>query len=121
MWQVKLYYAKVCHEIRLGHLVSIWTPHTSQADTISLALQNASLATSIFPERDNACYFMIHTDSDDGTLCKKPQGYKCGGELSRLITLKSFICGGHEVADGRIMVCVKSIGGRRKSKSACIG
>lgn len=120
MGQVKLYYAKVNYEIRLGHLVSIWTSHTSHADTISLALQNASLATSIFPERDNACFFMIHTDSDAGTLCRKPQGYKCGRELSHLITLKSFIGGGHEVADGKILVCVKSIGGRKKSKSACI-
>lgn len=64
---------------------------------------------------------MIHTNNDDGMLCKKPQGYESGRELSRLITLKGFIGGGHEVADGKIIVCVKSIGGRRKSKSACLG
>ncbi len=117
MRQVKLFYARVNYQIHLGHLVSIWTPHTSHADTISLALQNACLATSIFPERDNSCYCMIQTNSDDGILCKKPRGYKPGKELSHLMTLKNFIGGGHEVADGKIMVCVKSIGGKRKGES----
>ena len=107
---------KVSYSIHLGHLVSIWTPHTSHADTISLTLQNARLATSIFPERDNTCYFMIQRNSDDGTLCKTPQGHKLGKELSHLISLKHFIGGGHEVANGKIMICVKSIGGKRKSK-----
>lgn len=112
---------KVCYEVRLGHLVSVWTPHTSQTDTFSPALPNASIAISIFPERDHASYFMIHTDSDDGTLCKKPQGYRPGRELPRLFTLKGFIQSGHEVADGKIIVCVKSIGGKRKRTCACLG
>jgi hypothetical protein len=116
IWQVKLYYAKVSYQIHLGHLVSIWTPHTSHADTISLTLQNAYLATSIFPERDNTCYFMSQKNSDGGTLCRKPQGYTPGKELSHLISLKNFIGGGHEVSNGKIMICVKSIGGKRKSK-----
>lgn len=59
---------------------------------------------------------MIHTDSDDGTLCKKPQGYRPGRELSHLLTLQGFIHSGHEIAGGKIMVCVKSIGGKRTSK-----
>ena len=115
---VKLYYKKVCYQIRLGCLVSIWTPHTSQTNTISLALPDASLAISIFPERDHASYFTIHTDSDDGTLCKKPQSYQPGRQLLHLFTLKNFIQGGHEVAGGKIMVCVKSIGGKRMRKCA---
>ena len=30
------------------------------------------------------------------------------------MTLKSFIEGGYDVPDGKILVCVKSIGGRKK-------
>ena len=64
---------------------------------------------------------MIHADNDDETLFKKPLGYQPMKELSHLFTLKGFIHGGHEVADGKIMVCVKSIGGKRKCKCAYSG
>lgn len=36
-----------------------------------------------------------------------------------LITLKSYVEGGHEVTEARILVCVKSIGGRKKCKLLC--
>ena len=70
--------------------------------------------TSVFPERDNSCYFLVQENSDDGTLCKTPLGYKEGKELKGLMTLKSFIEGGYDVSNGKILVCVKSIGGRKK-------
>ena len=79
-------------------------------------LQQASVVTSIFPERDNSCYFMIQETSDDGTLCKRPQGYRTGKPLVGLMTLKNFIGGGYEVAEGKILVCVKSIGGHKKCR-----
>lgn len=101
--------------------MSIWTPYTSDAETLSLWLQNASLATSIFPERDRACYIRIHSpsESEEESLCKRSHDRKHKKELSHLITLKNFISGGHEVAEGKIIVCVKSIGGERTSESAC--
>ncbi len=54
--------------------------------------------------------------SDEGILCKTPLGYKDGKQLDGLITLKNFMDGGHEVASGKVLVCVKSIGGRKKCK-----
>ena len=102
------------YNIRLGLLVSIWTPHVSNAESGSLTVQDASLVTSIFPERDNSCYFMVQERSDEGVMCKTPSGYREGKQLDGLMTLKNFIDGGHEVADGKILVCVKSIGGRKK-------
>ncbi|KAL2038130.1 hypothetical protein N7G274_009077 [Stereocaulon virgatum] len=111
---VKLWYAKVDYEIRLGHLVSIWTPHISNAESGSPTLQGAPLVTSIFPERDNSCYFLVQEESDEGVLCKTPLGYRDGKQLDGLMTLKSCINGGHEVSGVKVLVCVKSIGGRKK-------
>ncbi|OCK79378.1 hypothetical protein K432DRAFT_299970 [Lepidopterella palustris CBS 459.81] len=109
-----LWYANMEYKLRLGLLITVWTPHISHSDTGSLAPSSAPLFTSIFPERDRSCHFMIHENSDDGVLCKKPLGYKEGHPLPGLMTLKNFIDGGYDVVDARILVCVKSIGARKK-------
>ena len=114
---MKLWYAKVDYKLRLGHLVSIWAPHISNAESSSLILQDASLVTSIFPERDNSCYFMVQENSDEGVLCKTPLGYRDGKQLDGLITLKNYIDGGYEVPGAKVLVCVKSIGGGKKCES----
>ena len=82
-----------------------------------MTCQTSALMTSIFPEKDNSCYFLVQEKSDDGTLCKAPLGYKEGKQLPGLMTLKSFVEGGSEVVGARILVCVKSIGGRKTCKS----
>lgn len=69
--------------------------------------------TSIFPEKDNSCYFLVQEKSDDGTVCKMPMGYQEGNQLLGLMTLKSFIEGGSEIVDAKVLLCVKSIGGRK--------
>lgn len=104
------------YALLLGHLVSIWTPHVSEVkpDSSSLTPQASSLVTSIFPERDKSCYFMVQDSSDEGVLCKTPLGYEDNNQLAGLITLKNYINGGHEVHDAKILVCVKSIGGRKR-------
>lgn len=114
---VKLWYAKIDYKLRLGHLVSIWAPHISNAESSSIIMQDTSLVTSIFPERDNSCYFMVQENSDEGVLCKTPPGYRDGKQLDGLITLKNYIDGGHEVPGARVLVCVKSIGGGKKCES----
>jgi hypothetical protein len=48
-------------------------------------------------------------------LCKTPLGYREGQPLAGLMTLKNFVDGGYDVADGRLCVCVKSVGFRKKS------
>lgn len=83
-----------------------------------MTLQDATLVTSIFPERDNSCYFMVQEQSDEGVLCKTPLGYCDGKKLDGLITLKNYIDGGHEIAQAKVLVCVKSIGGRKKCEQS---
>lgn len=121
--QIRLWYAKVDYELRLGQLVALWTSHISPTEYArhgSSTHQTASYATSIFPERDNSCYFMVQADKDIGMLFKKPLGYTNGKQLTGLMNLRNFVDGGHEIANGRVLVCVKSIGGRKKSKGLAL-
>lgn len=64
---------------------------------------------------------MLHENSDEGVLCKTPLGYVGGQQLSGLMTLKNFLNGGYDVAGGRILVCVKSIGAKKKGSTAAYG
>ncbi|KAL9607731.1 MAG: hypothetical protein Q9167_007382 [Letrouitia subvulpina] len=113
---VKLWYANMQYHLRLGQLVSIWTPHLSSTESTVRTLQQVSLATSIFPERDPSCYFAIQECRDDGIAYKAPRKDSEEKQLAGLMTLKNFIMGGDEVADVKILVCVKSIGERKLCK-----
>ncbi|KAI9715372.1 MAG: hypothetical protein M1812_006017 [Candelaria pacifica] len=111
---IRLWYANVNYNLHLGQLVSIWTTHISAGEMSTFSTPTAPLVTSIFPERDNSCYFMIHDNSDDGVQCKTPLGYRDGQELPGLMTLRNFIDGGFDIIQGKILVCVKSIGAGKK-------
>lgn len=50
-------------------------------------------------------------------MLKKPLGYHEGRPLSGLMTLQNFGDGGYDVVDAKILVVVKSIGQRKKSKT----
>jgi hypothetical protein len=102
------------YQLRLGQLISIWTPHISNGEHGTLSSVQAPLFTSIFPERDRSCHLMIHENSDTGVKYKKPLGYRKHEALPGLMTLKNFIDGGYDVVEGRILVCVKSIGAKKK-------
>ena len=80
-------------------------------------MQEASLITSIFPERDNSCYFRVQEKSDEDVLYRTPLKYRGGKQLAGLITLKNYIEGGHEAKGAKVLVCVKSIGGRKRCTS----
>lgn len=107
---IRLWYAEVHYDLLLGQLVSLWTSHISP-----LTEHGASHITTIFPERDNSCNFMVLADKDRDMLFKKPLGYTTGKQLTGLTNLRALINGGHEIADCRVIVCVKSIGGRKKT------
>lgn len=64
---------------------------------------------------------MVHENSDQQTLCRTPLGYREGQQLGGLMTLKSFVEGGYDVSDGKILVVVKSIGAKKKGMYAMAG
>lgn len=112
---VRLWYAKAQHNIRLGQLVTVWTVHVSLgSEASSLAPSAAPLFTSIFPEGERNCHFMVHERSDCGSMFKRPFRGRDSEVLPGLMTLKNFTDGGFDVDDCKLLVCVKSIGARKK-------
>ncbi|TKA83352.1 hypothetical protein B0A55_01028 [Friedmanniomyces simplex] len=111
---VRLWYADHMPALRLGSLVSIWTNHISNGENGTLSSASAPLYASLFPERDRSCHLMLHENSDNGSMHKKPLGFRKGQPLARLMTLQSFIDGGCDVLDARILVVVKSIGPKKR-------
>ncbi|KAL8995962.1 MAG: hypothetical protein Q9169_004409 [Polycauliona sp. 2 TL-2023] len=117
MIKVKLWYLKVDYQLRLGQLVSIWSTLVSSAETsksVTVSIQNAACMIDLYPERDNSGCFMLHADNDDGTLSKTPLGCSGDKQIPGLMTLMAFIEGGHDLPMAKVLLCVKSIGGRKK-------
>lgn len=111
---VRLWYAKTEYKLRLGQLVTLWTVHVSHgSEHNSLAPSAAPLFTTIFPEGERNCYFMVHERSDDGTMFKKPFRCRDSQALPGLMTLRNFTDGGYDVDECKLLVCVKSIGPRK--------
>jgi hypothetical protein len=80
---------------------------------------SAPLFASLFPERDRSCHLMVHENSDDGTMFKRPLGHREGRQMSNLMTLQNFIEGGYDVVGAKILVVVKSLGQHKKSELVC--
>ncbi|KAJ4290447.1 hypothetical protein N0V90_010663 [Kalmusia sp. IMI 367209] len=95
---VRLWYAKTEYRLKLGQLITLWTVHVSSGDgQLGLAPSAAPLFTSVFPEGERHCHFMVHERSDDGTMFKRPFGAKDSQVLPGLMTLKNFGDGGFDV------------------------
>jgi hypothetical protein len=116
---VRLWYADATYPVRLGQLVSVWTVHVSHSsEHNSLAPSSAPLFTSVFPEGERHCHVMLHLVSDDGTRFRRPYGCRDASGLAGLMTLKTFAEGGWDVEEGKVLVCVRSIGARKRC--ACL-
>jgi len=113
--QVRLWFANAAYQLCLGQLCTVHAAYIANSDVTNPTPAVAPLMVSIFPERDSSCHFMIKHELDDtGVLCKTPLGHCEGQPLAGLMTLQNFIEGGYEVATSRILVCVKSIGARKR-------
>ncbi|KAI1176564.1 hypothetical protein F4777DRAFT_587821 [Nemania sp. FL0916] len=77
-----------------------------------------SIATTIHPGRNGATHIEFHVDepgSDDDKLLRCPLEVNTEeyDYLSGLMTLKSFLASGYDLGEGKILVCVRSVGPRR--------
>ncbi|KAJ4315758.1 hypothetical protein N0V94_005777 [Neodidymelliopsis sp. IMI 364377] len=112
---VRLWYANADYRLRLGQLITVWTVHVSNSSEHNvLAPNSAPLFTTIFPEGERHCHLMLHENSDDGTQFKRPFNCKDSKALPGLMTLKSFTDGGYDVDEPKLLVCVRSIGARKR-------
>jgi hypothetical protein len=69
----------------------------------------------MFPGRVTSDHIMIHTTSGGDGVCNTPLEYRKGQPLQGLMMLESYLNGGHDgVTGAKILVCVKSIGAKKR-------
>ncbi|TVY57712.1 hypothetical protein LCER1_G001285 [Lachnellula cervina] len=113
---VKLYFAHNPYPLKLGYLVSIWTGFIS--DTLkgeAVTINGVIVCANLFPGRVTSDHIMIHTTLGTNALCHVPIGFRKGQPLPGLMALESWVRDGHDGVQGaKILVCVKSVGAKRK-------
>jgi len=115
--KIKLYFANTPYPLKLGQLLSVWTVFISDTSKSDIPkLPNVLVHANLFPGRVTSDHVMIHTNasSSDG-ICRTPLEYKRGQPLPGLMTLDNYLSSGHDGVTGvKILVCAKSIGGKKK-------
>lgn len=116
MGQIKLYFAHNPYPLKLGQLLSIWTAFISDTSkTETPQIPSVTVHANLFPGRVTSDHVLIHTTPSSDAICRTPLGYKKGQPLSGLMTVKSYLDTGHDgVTGAKLLVCVKSIGGKKK-------
>ena len=113
---MKLWQLRVLFSVSIGQLVSVFTNHVSASDHTSRFRKSSLYFIDVFPERHPSSeYFIIHVEEADKSRCRQPIGYEEGEQLTGLMTVQSFLDGGYDISDPKVLACVKSIGCRRKS------
>lgn len=120
--QVKLYFANKQYPLKLGQLLTLWTVFISDASKADTSIiPGIKIYANLFPGRVTSDHVMIHATDSAGGICRMPLGYRKGQPLHGLMTLDSYIgSGGHDGVTGvKLLVCVKSIGAKKRiSKKA---
>jgi hypothetical protein len=114
--KVKLYFSSNPYPLKLGQLMTAWTVFISDATKAGPAVISGVVNyANLFPGRVTSDHIIIHTtDSADG-ICRVPLDYHRGQPLQGLMTLNSYLGSGHDcVVEAKLLVCVKSIGARKR-------
>ncbi|KAI0838702.1 hypothetical protein F5Y06DRAFT_303622 [Hypoxylon sp. FL0890] len=121
---VKLYYVKSSdYQLLFGQRVTIWT--TFIGDSSGAGSGNipfCASATTLYPGRNGATHIIIHSDVPDSEgnrvlRCPLECNLKAYEYLPALMTLKAFLSTGYDLGEGKILVCVRSVGPRRSIQS----
>lgn len=62
---------------------------------------------------------MVHENSDDSKMYRTPLDYKDGLPVNLLMTIQTFMDGGYDIVDAKILVVVKSVGVKKKGGFKC--
>ncbi|KAI0390130.1 hypothetical protein F5Y17DRAFT_84035 [Xylariaceae sp. FL0594] len=114
----------------LGQRITVWATSISAGNQAEIGhIPYCSVATTIYPGRDGATHIIFHADeplSEEDRSLRVPLEVDSENrdQLPGLMTLKSFTTSGYELGEGKIVVCVRSIGPRRtvfskKKERAC--
>ncbi|KAI0407701.1 hypothetical protein F4802DRAFT_523462 [Xylaria palmicola] len=116
---IKLYCSPSEYQPLLGQRATIWTTAISAGNQAEIGhIPYCSIATTIYPGRDGATHLEFHVDkagSDEDCLLRCPLEVNMDRDdyMPGLMTLKSFLASGYDLGEGKILVCVRSVGPRR--------
>ncbi|KAI2463639.1 hypothetical protein F4781DRAFT_416017 [Annulohypoxylon bovei var. microspora] len=121
---VKVYYVTACDcRMLLGQRVTIWTSFIADSTgASSSSIPFCAWATTLYPGRGGATHIIVHNDDPDSDgnrilRCPLECNLKEYEYLPALMTLKSFLSTGYDSGEGKILVCVRSVGPRRTVQS----
>ncbi|KAK6841560.1 Nucleic acid-binding protein [Apiospora arundinis] len=117
---VKIFYGRPTHHTPiLGQRVTIWATYLCHAKKGEIGhIPLVHCATTIYPGRNHASHITFHQDSPGSTetsLLREPLEFdpEMLDDLRGLMTLRSFLDAGYDMGDGKVLVCVRSIGPRK--------
>lgn len=119
IFKVTLYFGLIPYKLHLGLLITVWTAFISaqSSQNENQFVSSIPLRTSIFPGRDPSVHIILHSTVDSGRF-RTPLAYRPWTKtLPGLVTLQSWLNGAHEVADVKVLVCVKSMGPKKSITS----
>jgi hypothetical protein len=111
-----LYFPRKEYPLKLGQLLTVWTLFISDASKASTSvIPSVIVYANLFPGRVTSDHLMIHTTSSTDAICRMPLDYHKDQPLQGLMTLNSYAGSGHDGVPGaKILVCIKSIGARKR-------
>ncbi|KAL2071499.1 hypothetical protein VTL71DRAFT_12734 [Oculimacula yallundae] len=115
---IKLYFARDQYPLKLGQLLTFWTVFISDTSKIgSSIISTVNVCANMFPGRVTSDHILIHTTGSTDSICHAPLEYKKNQPLPGLMTLDTWLQGGHDgVVNAKILVCVKSLGAKKTIK-----
>lgn len=116
---MKLYCNQSEYHPLLGQRITVWATAISAGNQAEIGhIPHCSIATTIYPGRNGATHIEFHVDQPGSEVdCSLRSPLELDIEnnehLPGLMTLKSFLASGYDLGEGKILVCVRSVGLRR--------
>ncbi|KAI1200312.1 hypothetical protein F5X97DRAFT_340909 [Nemania serpens] len=116
---IKLYCSSSEYQPLLGQRITVWATAISAGNQAEIGhIPYCSVATTIYPARNAATHidFLVDEAGSEGDhllRCPLEVNTEQYDYLPGLMTLKSFLTGGYDLGEGKILVCVRSVGPRR--------
>ncbi|KAI1186563.1 hypothetical protein F5B17DRAFT_440965 [Nemania serpens] len=116
---IKLYCSPSEYQPLLGQRITVWATAISAGNQAEIGhIPYCSVATTIYPARNAATHidFLVDEAGSEGDRllrCPLEVNTEHYDYLPGLMTLKSFLAGGYDLGEGKILVCVRSVGPRR--------
>ncbi|KAI8948458.1 hypothetical protein F4801DRAFT_604425 [Xylaria longipes] len=98
----------------LGQRITVWATAISAGNQAEIGhIPYCFTAATIYPGRNGATHIEFHSEDDGSLRCPLDVNIEQYNYLPGLMTLKAFLASGYDLGEGKILVCVRSVGPRR--------